>query len=208
MQKHQGWTVIRRLWLLVLTVSTGCGNVTLPPDTPVESTSSVIVPTAAPTPTLEQLQLINGKVDACLLLNVSEVENILGTRVSAKEIAFEGATACQYITTSGEPQVVLLTIVFTDATLREAGKTYTAAEWFDQEKMVTLRVFEQISTVEIQDVPDIGDKAYYKDGSFTDIYILQNGVEYVLSTRTPEFGGIGSVDALIALAKLAMRRAP
>jgi hypothetical protein len=202
------------LFLLIALLLSGCSGQNLFEPTqmaiPLPSLTSTTIPTKTPVPTStpERIQLMSGEPDACALFTESEIESALGLKTIEATISLEGATACRYVTMTSEPQEVLFIIIYTDQTWRKAGKSYTATSWFDLEKEVNLKYIGSLSEQEIQDVSNLGDKAYYKVGSLIDLYILNNNIEYVLDTRSPEAGGSGSVDKLISLGRLAISRIP
>jgi hypothetical protein len=154
------------------------------------------------TPTPTHLELIDGEFDACLLLTPEEVEKISQIKVTSEIFPISGTNTCRYISEDGA--VVLLTSITTDTTLKKANKTYSAADWYEMEKAVALDMNE---IFHIQDLDNLGDKAYSKEGSFLDFVVLKNNIYYFFSTRTDDTGGIGN-DALMDLAKLAISRAP
>ena len=157
--------------------------------------------------TPEKLQIVNGKLDACLLLTVSEVESVLATKTSTDPFSFDNGTGCRYDWSRTESPA-LVTYIYTDATFEEAGLEWTVAEWFEIEKKNHVEFAAKISDITVEDVPELGDTAYYEDSSILYLFVLNNGIEYVFTTRTPEDGGKGSLSALIVLAKMALQKMP
>ncbi len=129
-------------------------------------------------------------------------------QLRAEEVPFDGATDCRYLTTDKDSEVMLQIIVYTDASRRAAGSKGTVAEGFDQSKAVEQKMFKQMSYIKFQDVPALGDKAYYMHGSLITLHVLKNGIEYDFVAVPPDFGGTYSIDTLIAVAQLAMNQAP
>ena len=201
MKRYPFQVALRFVVLIGLLSFPGCVSVPLAPTVQPSST----IPTVTATPA--KLQLVNGTLEACLLLTVSEVENVLATITSTDPISFENGTGCRYVTTSAESPV-LVTFIYTDATFEEAGEQWTVAEWFEIEKQNNVEFAAKISDITVEDVPELGDTAYYRDGPILNLFILKNGIEYVFTTRTPENGGKGSLPALITLAKASLPRMP
>jgi hypothetical protein len=201
MTKSVSQVVLRFIALIMSLFFTGCAFIPLSPTV----LPSATIPSVTATP--EKLQLVNGKLNACLLLTVSEVENVLTTRTSADPVSFDNGTGCRYAASSAESPV-LVTFVYTDATFEEAGEKWTVTEWFEIEKQHNLEFATKISDITVEDVYDLGDAAYYEDSTILYLFILNNGIEYVFTTRTPEHEGNGSLQALIALAKISLPRMP
>lgn len=156
------------------------------------------------TPAPEQLELINGEIDSCLLINSTEVETILGIKVTIEILPLGGLPAgCLYRAVTDD-RVVLQTLGFTDAALKRTNRSYSAVEWYEFEKVADLNMSD---VFKVEDINNFGDQAYLTDSSLVTIHVLKNKIYYEFSTRTVDVGGIG-YDALIKLAKIALRRMP
>lgn len=179
--------------ILILVASASCS--------PIITTE--LTPITTPTSTPEKLELINGEIDACLLINPIEVEAVLGVKVvSETRFAMVGGIDCKYTSVSND-QVVFLTSATTDATLKKVNSPFPSAiEAYEMHKEAELNMLE---IFRIKDIENFGDQAYSKEGTFLDINILNNNIFYQFVTRTD--GGIG-YDALMKLAEIALQRMP
>ncbi|HNQ95803.1 MAG TPA: hypothetical protein PKH47_14105 [Anaerolineales bacterium] len=184
-------------WLAGLLLLTGCASTFFTP------APTVFVTTATP----EKLQLVNGRLNACLLLTTSEIESALTTKTTPDPFAFDGGTGCRYDFSAEESPAVVV-FVYNEITVESLGLQWTVDDWFEIEKKKNLEFATQVSQVKVEDVSGLGDKAYYRDGRHVNLYILENGIEYVFTTTTPEYGGKGSLPAIISLAKIALQRMP
>lgn len=187
------------LGILIMLVSVGCS-----PISKVELT-----PTPAITPTPERLSLINGELEACLLVGSAEVETISGIQVASEIGVMSDPSYCRYISMA-DGEVVVVTSVTTDATLKAANKSYSATESYEMLKMVAIDMVEREPQLfKLQEINGLGDQAYSREGTYSsiDINVLKNGIVYWFSTHMVEDGGIGS-DALMELATIALQRAP
>jgi hypothetical protein len=200
-RKYPFQVVLRCVSLIGLLLFTGCSSAFLSPT--IQPSPTVPVVTATP----EKLQLVNGRLNACLLLTVSEIESILATKTSIDPFAFEGGTGCRYVFSTAESPA-FVTFTYTEKKVESLGLQWTVEEWFEIEKQRNLEFATQISHETVEDVSELGDKAYYKDGRILYLFMLKNGIEYVFTTTTPEYGGRGSLPSLIALAKIALQRMP
>jgi hypothetical protein len=181
-------------------VSAGCN-----PTTAAEE----LTPTPAFTVTPERLVLINGELEACLLVPVTEFEAISGQPVTSEMGFISDPTVCRFVSVKNG-EVLAVVTVMTDTTLKKANKSFPAVEMFEMSKFVDSDMAEREPELfKIQELADLGDQAYSKDRPYinSSINILQNGILYLFSTDTIEDGGIG-YDGLIEMAKLALRRAP
>ena len=176
--------------IFIMLFSAGCST----------AVASKSIPMATFTPTPERLKLINGEIDACLLINPTEVEAILGFTIASKIIFFDSDTGCKYYSKT-DGRVVLLTSVTTNRTLKKAHHYYSAVEWYDMQKMLKKKIFK------VEDIDNFGDQAYVTKGSLINIYVLKNGIIYNFNDRPIDVGGIG-YDALMKLAKIALQRMP
>jgi hypothetical protein len=179
--------------ILIMMVSASCS-----PIFPAQST-----PTVVPTSTPEKMELINGELDACLLVSPTEVESVLGIRV-VRELRFAmvGAIDCKYISVSDE-HLVFLTSVTTDATLKKGNAFASSAiEAYEMHKTANLKLSE---VLKIEEIGNFGDQAFLVEGVLLEINVLNNDIYYNFNTRTA--GGIG-YDALMELARIALQRMP
>jgi hypothetical protein len=166
-----------------------------------------LTPTPAPTPTPERLKLINGELAACLLVSSAEVETISGITVTSEIGINSDPTFCRYVSGS-DGEVVVVTSVTTDATLKNANKPYSATESYEMLKMVATDMAERHPELfKILEIDNLGDQAYSREGTKIDINVLKSGIVYFFSTGTVEDGGIG-YDALTELATIALQRTP
>ncbi|MBC7875758.1 MAG: hypothetical protein H7Y59_01190 [Anaerolineales bacterium] len=176
---------------LVMMVSGSCSNI-------------ITTPTLTPTSAPEKLKLINGEIDACLLISPSEVEYVLGLKVATKAwFATMGAVGCVYTSVSDD-RTIFQTFVTTDATLKKVNSPYSAVETYESLKRSHLQSPE---VYKINEIENFGDRAYSTDASFLQINILNNGIYYDFTTETISDGGIG-YDALMKLAEIALQKMP
>jgi hypothetical protein len=152
----------------------------------------------------EQLQFVDGMLDPCLFLKPAEVEDILGIKVKTMPIAMKGATGCKYVTSDAQQQTILMISIFTDTTLQNASMNYTAVFWFEQSKKMNI----EMNIGKMEDLAGLGDQAYYRETTLNYVEILKNKIYYDFNARPIEAGGSVPKDKLIALAKIAMQRAP
>ena len=183
--------------VLIILISVGCSTI---------STVDV-TPTPVLTPTPERLKLINGEIEACLLISSAEVETISGIQVTSEIGLMSDPTYCRYISLN-DGEVIMVTSVTTDTTLKEANKSFSAVESYEMQKMVDTDMAEREPKLfKIQEIDNLGDQAYSKEGTYSNINVLKNSIVYWFSTNTIEDGGIG-YDALMKLATMALQRAP
>jgi hypothetical protein len=198
---------------LVMLISIGCSTVSSVKLTPTPTLSS----TPVFTPTPERIKLINGELEACLLLSSGEVETISGMKVSSEKgfkvtpekVLMPDPTVCRYVLENNGEVLVAISVT-TDTTLKKENRDYSAAQWYQMMKMVDKDMAGRDPKLTIlQDIEDLGDQAYSKSGPYfrIDINVLKNGVLYWFSTGHIEDGGIG-YDALHKLATIALQRAP
>lgn len=178
--------------ILTLVALASCRNMFATETTP------TIVPTSAP----EKLKLINGEIDACLLVSPAEVETVLNIKVTGElRFAMVGAIVCKY-TSKSDNQVIFEIVVMTDATLKKVNDTSSAVETYEMLKTADLNM----STIfKIEDIKNVGDQAYSKEGTFLIINVLSNNIYYQFDTRAD--GGIG-YNALMELVLIAEQRMP
>jgi len=167
-------------------------------------------PTVVPTGMPEPLQLINGVIDACLLLAPEEVEAVLGNQVTSEVVYPSGMTGCRYISViNGD--VVLIVFVITDTTIQldEASARMgidSASDDYELTKFEDLRLAQKMpKLIKVEDIENLGDQAYMREWGSLDIHILNNDIYY-------EFNTLGSYnigrDGLMKLAQIALQRMP
>ena len=178
--------------VLIMLVSASCSPVVT-----AESTPKVIL-----TSTPEKLSLINGEIDACQLIRPTEVESVLGIRaISELRFSTGGAIFCRYSSVMND-QLVFLTFVTTNTTLKKVNAPYTAIEGYELYKEANLK---QSEIFRVEELESIGDQAYFKEGSFLEINILNNEIFYQFVTQNPS--GI-DFSGLMELAQIALQRMP
>src|SRR5688500_7824268 len=196
---------------LLMFVFLGCNTISTADISP----TPILTSTPDFTPTPERLQLINGELEACLLVSAAEVEAISGMQVTSEQ-GYEPSkentlvlrsTGCRYVLkNSGE--VIMATSADTDTTLLRKGNNFLASEWFQRMKMVDTDMAGKAPTIfKLQDINDLGEQAYVKMGTLISIHVLKSDIVYWFSTRPIEDGGIG-YDALYKLVVIALQRAP
>lgn len=173
-------------------------------------------PTVVPTFTPQKIELINGEMDACLLINSTEVETVLGIKVISEKRFLDSVPSCKYISISDD-RVVLLTSVTTDATIERANQPwlkdgdqfYSAVEVYEMRKMVELRMQEAIpEAYKVEDIDNFGDQAFFTEKqTYLALEVLENEIFYDFVAYTIDDGGI-DYDALIELATIALQRMP
>ena len=160
-----------------------------------------------PTSKFQQIQIINGEVDACSLWSPEIIETELNVKINQEASEFEGATACRYFS-SDDNQNILLAVVYTDTTLQKARKPYTASEWFEQSKKINIHDVNEAGAKAIDNVPQIGEQAYYVEGTaFLELHFLKSNIEYVILTPNNEKSSL-SFDSLVNMARIVSQRAP
>ena len=178
--------------ILIMAISASCSAI--------EATPPVL-----PTPTLEKLRLINGEIDACLLISPLEFESVVGIQVVSEPrfAAMIGANFCRY-TSGADDHAVLQTYVTTDATLKKVNSDFSSAvEAYEGLKRVYLTMSEFFK---INDIENLGDRAHSMESStHLDIIILDNNIFYEFVTNTES--GIG-YEALTKLAEIALQKMP
>jgi hypothetical protein len=187
---------------LMILFSTSCGTIF-----PVSPTlTATPTPTAVPTSTPKPLKLINGEIRACLLVSSAEIETVSGVSIIRESWSGEGDNFCKYISVT-DNQVILVTDVYTDVSLKKANEPYSAVEWFELRKQGNWKMQEKVPLLKNREIDNLGAQAYFHEGAFLEIHILKNKIYYSLSTSSVENGGIG-YEALMKLAKLALLRMP
>jgi hypothetical protein len=172
-------------------------------------------PTVVPTSTPEKLELINGELDACQLVNLTEIESLVGMKVNPKRSFAESGWWCFYYPVSGDSGALFGITVFTDATIKRANQFFhrkfnsteldSATDVYDGRKMVSQRMAQEISDYKMEEIEDLGDQAFSTELSFLTIHILNNGILYEFSTFMNN--GI-SKDTLMKLVNIALPRMP
>ena len=169
------------------------------------TTTAQSIPTVVQTSTSEPLSLINGQLNACLLISPTEVESVLGIKV-VTELRFTmiGATSCNYTSVS-DGQPIFSIYVFTDATLKRVHETASAVETYENRKMGDLNFPKMIK---VHDIDNFGDQAYFREGKpLIAINVLNHKIYYQFVATTVDAGGIG-YDGLMKLAQIALQRMP
>ena len=196
---------------LLMFVFLGCNTISTADISP----TPILTSTPDFTPTPERLQLINGELEACLLVSAAEVEAISGMQVSSEQ-GYEptkentlvlSSTGCRYVLkNSGE--VIMATSADTDTTLLRQDNNFSASEWFQLLKTAATDMAEKIPTmIKLQEMDGLGDQAYSKISTRIEIDVLRNNITYWFSTASKEDGGLG-YDALLRLTQIALERAP
>jgi hypothetical protein len=165
-------------------------------------------PTVVPTSTPEKLELINGELDACQLINLTEVESLVGMKVIPKKAFAERGWWCFYYPVSGDRGALFGIVVFTNATIKRANQPWhndSAADVYDGRKMVSQRMAQEISDYKMEEIEDLGDQAFSTELSFLNIHILNNDIFYEFSTFLST--GI-SKEILMRLVNIALQRMP
>jgi hypothetical protein len=184
---------------LVLLVSGGCSAMFTAEPTP----------TVVPTPTPEKLSLIAGEINACLLVSATEVETVSGIKVTSQILFPTGATGCRYISVTDD-QVILVIFVNTDESLKKAHEPHSAVEQYELIKRGDLMLQDEIRDPEafkVEGIDNLGDQAYFKEGSFLEIHVLKNKIYYGFSSIRFGSASIG-YDVLMKLVKTALQRMP
>jgi|GEM_PF-1858169 len=179
-------------------VSVSCSPATTAQSTP------IVIQTSTPEP----LSLINGQLDACLLISPAEVESVLGIKVVTElRFALIGATSCQYTSVS-DGQPIFSIFVFTDATLKKVHETSSAVETYENMKMGDLNFRKMIPEIKVEDIDNFGDQAYLREGKPLVVFnVLNHEIYYQFLGTTIDAGGIG-YDGLMKLAQIALLRMP
>ena len=172
-------------------------------------------PTVVPTFTPEKLELINGELDACQLINLTEVESLVGMKVNPKKSFAESGWWCFYYPDSGDRGALFEIVVFTDATIKRANQPLhrkfnsteldSAADVYDGRKMVSQGMAQELSDYKMEQIEDLGDAAFSTELSFLTIHILNNGIFYEFSAYMSN--GI-SKETLMKLVNIALPRMP
>ncbi len=168
-----------------------------------------LTPTVALTSTPEKLELVNGELDACQLIDLTDVEAVLSMKVVRERIFVYHAPSCKYVSMIDDSVLFLITAT-TDATIKRANgpKKYnstqfvSAVELYEMNKMASLNLSEFLK---VEDIENFGDQAFLVEGTFLEFNILKDKIYYVFNTRTN--GGI-SYEALMKLAQIAFQRMP
>jgi len=184
--------------ILIVVVSASCSTISAARSTP------TVVPTSTP----EKLELINGELDACQLINLAEVESLVGMKVIPKRAFAESAWWCTYYPISDDRGALFGIDVITDATIKRANQPWhndSASDVYDGRKMVSQRMAQEISDYKMEEIEDLGDQAFSSELSFLNIHILKNGIFYEFSTLTST--GI-SKEILMKLVNTALSRMP
>jgi hypothetical protein len=153
--------------------------------------------------TPKRLQLVDGEIDACLLVTSTEVETVTGLKAVADSQPINPVgTGCIYQQTDGN--TALMIFVTTDATLKKNHINDTAEGLYNFWKKEELKDPNQYT---VEDVDGLGSPAYFSNdqGWELTVCVLNNGIYY-------EFTGYSSYgvnrDMLIQIAEIALQRAP
>ena len=156
------------------------------------------------TSTPKRLKLVDGEIDACLLVTPTELETVTGfDTVADSQPLNPSGTSCYYAKTDGNTALIIF--VTTDETWKRNHRIGTAEDLYNFWRAEEPKHPELYYTVE--DVGDLGSQAYFsnrQDYKLT-VHVLNNGILY-------EFTGYSTSDVnrdkLIQLAKIALERAP
>jgi hypothetical protein len=149
--------------------------------------------------------------DPCLLVTPAEVASVSGIQVTASKLGpmypADSTIGCVY---KPDPDhfAAFLIFVITDATLKKGHQPVSAAYYYDQEKSTYLEIQKEIPKNKIENIDNLGDKAYFwNDQTYLRIRVLENKIYYEFSTNGIDRGGISN-EALIELVKIALQRTP
>ena len=172
------------------------------------TTTAQSIPTVVQTSTPEPLSLINGQLNACLLISPAEVESVLGIKVVTElRFAMIGATSCKYTSVS-DGQTIFSIYVFTDATLKKVHEASSAVETYENMKMGDLNFQKMIPEIKVEDIDNFGDQAYFREGKpLVVINVLNHEIYYQFVATTVDAGGMG-YEGLMKLAQIALQRMP
>jgi hypothetical protein len=163
-------------------------------------------PSEAVTPTPERLKLIDGYLDPCLLVSTTKVEAMSGLKIAIKKGFSDGEPYCNYYSIT-DGRAVFQIFVTTETSMKKSNRTYPITDWFDAMKTIQLRMEKEVSSFDVEDIPNLGEKAFSTEGSNLGLYVLNNGIMYLFDTRSIENGGVG-YENLLKLAKMAYQRMP
>lgn len=166
-------------------------------------------PTIVPTSTPEKLELINGELDACQLIKLTEVESVLGMKVVPERTFVNRAPGCIY-NSMIDDGVLFLTTATTDETIKRADgpKKYNSTQFVSATELYEIHKTGSLNlskVLKIEDIDDLGDQAYLEEGVYFTLHILKNNIYYVFHTRIKD--GIG-YKALMEFAQIALQRMP
>jgi hypothetical protein len=202
MNKH---FLVRRSILCVLTVCVLAGASCAPAFT------AMPTPTVVPTATVEPLRLINGLLNACLLLTPEEVESVLGDEVIGKPIHSSWSTGCAYyLAEKTDEGAILLVDVVTETTIKgdnflKSAGVDSAEEDYELLKFGEKRFEKNTGLIKVEDIENLGDRAYMSIGSSIAIHVLNNDIFYSFSAFIQD--GI-NFDRMLKLTRIAMQRMP
>jgi hypothetical protein len=193
MKRHSlRWRSIIYFAILIMLVSAGCSG----------TVTAEVTQTVSPSSTPEKLRLINGELDACQMISLTEVESVVGIKVvSELRFSMGGSIFCKY-TSVYDDRLVFMTFVTTDTTLKKVNDTSSPVETYEIYKEIILK---QPTIYKVEDIESFGDQAFFKEGSFLEINVLNNNIFYQFTTQA--HGGIGH-DALMELAQIVLQRMP
>ena len=151
----------------------------------------------------ERLKLVDGEIDACLLVTPTELETVTGFNVVANSHPLNPVgTSCYYSKTDGNP--VLIIFVTTDATLKRGDSLGTAEDLYYFWKVEELKKPHQYT---VEDIDSLGSPAYFSNdqGWELAVRVLNNGIYYEFTGHSTS--GINR-DKLVQIAKIALQRVP
>jgi hypothetical protein len=168
-----------------------------------------LTPTVAPTSTPEKLELVDGELDACQLINLTEVESVLGMKIINERTFLNHTPGCKYVSMADD-RVLFLSLATTDVTIKRANgpkkynsnQFYSAAELYEALKTGYI---DLSNILKVEEIENFGDQAFLVKGRFLEIDILKNNIYYAFNTQVD--GGIG-YEELMKLVKIALQRMP
>jgi hypothetical protein len=153
----------------------------------------------------ERLKLVDGEIDACLLVTPTELETVTGFNVVADNYPLNPVgTSCMYSKTDGNP--VLSIFVTTDATLKRNHRYDTAEYLYNSWKAEELKDPHQYT---VEDIDGLGSPAYFSNdqGFELAVRVLHNGIYYEFTGYSYSASGINR-DKVIQIAEIALQRVP
>jgi hypothetical protein len=167
-------------------------------------------PTAVPTTMPEKLKFVGGEIDPCLLVNLEEVETVLGVKVSSEARLLDYKPSCKYISKTNDRVVLLIISAVTDVSIKKASRPWlkegdtpiSTVRAYELEKMGESRMSEING---FREIDGLGDQAFLSKTTFLAISFLRNNIFYQFMGRT-DYGV--DFDALMKLIKIGMERMP
>ena len=194
------WSPIYHFAFLVMLSSAGCSAAV----TADEPSTPVLISTP------EKLQLIGGEINPCLVVNVEEVEFVLGVEVSSEAKLLDYKPGCKYISPALDPGVLLMVSVVTDVSIEKANQPWlkdgdapiSAVKVYEREKMGASSISE---FNQFRELDDLGDKAFRHETTFLVISFLKNNIYYQFYGRA-DYGV--DFDTLMKLIRIGFERMP